>query len=391
MSWVLLAAAALAAWIWLIAARGGFWRARPRLDGPADAAAAPSDWPAVAAVIPARNEAATIARAVASLAGQDYPGPLSIVVVDDDSDDGTADLARAAATGGRPVSVITAARLEPGWAGKVWALSQGLAHIEAAPGDPAFIWLSDADIEHDPAMLRALVAEAEARALDLMSLMVLLRVRSFWERLLIPPFVFFFQKLFPFAWVNDPRAGTAAAAGGCMLLRRTALTRIGGIAAIGSALIDDVALARAVKPGGAIRLALTKGSRSLRPYPGLADIWAMVARSAFDQLGYSTLALIGTVLAMALIYLVPPAAVLAYPFHASGLAAGLGALGWAAMALAAGPTNRLYRLAWPAGLALPAAAALFVAMTVDSARRHWSGRGGAWKARTYGPARQDGR
>ena len=391
MVWTLLSAAALAAWAWLFAARGAFWRTRPRLDAAADAAAPPDRWPAVAAVIPARNEAATIARALASITAQDYPGALSVVVVDDGSEDGTAERARTAAAGDGRVSVIAAAPLARGWAGKVWALSQGLAHIDAADRDVSYVWLSDADIEHAPDMLRALVCEAEAHALDLMSLMVLLRVRSFWEKLLIPPFVLFFLKLFPFAWVNVPRARIAAAAGGCVLPRKTALTRIGGIAAIRSALIDDVALARAVKPGGAIRLALSRGSRSLRPYPRLADIWAMVARSAFDQLGHSSLALGAAVPAMVLVYLVPPAAGLAYPLHASFPAAILGALGWAAMVVAAGPINRLYGIARAGGLALPAAAALFVAMTVDSARLHWSGRGAAWKARTYAPARPDGR
>ena len=388
MVWTGLAAAALAAWLGLLAGRGGFWRARPRLDG-AGAAPPPEDWPAVAAVVPARDEAETIGHAVGALAGQDYPGEFSVVVVDDGSGDGTAAIARAAGQGA-DVAVIAAGPLAQGWKGKMWALSRGLAHVAETRPPPRYLWLTDADVVHPPDMLRALVSEAEARGLDLLSLMVRLRAEWFWERLLIPPFILFFGKLYPFAWVNDPGRRIAAAAGGCVLLRHGALERIGGIGAIRGALIDDIALARAVKPGGPIRLALTDGSRSIRRYRTLGEIWAMVARSAFDQLGYSALALIGTVLGMALVYLAPPAAVLCLPLHGGWIAAGLGAGAWAAMAFAAGPTNRLYGLPAIAGLALPVAAALFVAMTVDSARRHWLGAGRAWKSRVYAAEPGDG-
>ena len=381
MVWTGLAAAALAAWLGLLAGRGGFWRARPRLDG-AGAAPPPEDWPAVAAVVPARDEAETIGQAVAALAGQDYPGEFSVVVVDDGSGDGTAAIARAAGQGA-DVAAIEAGPLAPGWKGKVWALSRGLAYVAERSPQIRYLWLTDADIVHPPDMLRALVSEAEARTLDLLSLMVRLRVESFWERLLIPPFILFFGKLYPFAWVNDPGRRIAAAAGGCVLLRRSALERIGGIGAIRGALIDDIALARAVKPGGPIRLALTDGSRSIRRYSGLGEIWTMVARSAFDQLGYSALALIGTVLGMALVYLLAPAAVLCLPLHGEWIAAGLGAASWAAMAFAAWPVNRLYGLPAISGLALPVAAALFVAMCVDSARCHWLGAGRTWKSRVY--------
>ena len=384
MVWTVLAAIPLAVWIGLLFARGGFWRAEPRLDGAANAAPAPRDWPEVAAVVPARDEAETIGEAVRGLVAQDYPGAFSIVVVDDGSSDGTARIAQNAGAGA-DVDVIPSGALADGWKGKVWALSVGFAHVAAKRPDVRYLWLSDADIVHPPDTLRALVCETEARSLDLMSLMVRLHTGSFWERLLIPPFVFFFRKLYPFSWVNDPARRVAAAAGGCVLLRRSALERIGGIGAIKDALIDDIALARAVKPGGPIRLVLADGSRSIRRYRRLGEIWAMVARSAFDQLNYSGLALIGTVLGMTMAYLAPPVLALSLPFHGEPASAALGVFAWIAMAVAARPTGRLYGLSPWAGLALPVAALLFVAMTLDSARGHWTGRGRAWKSRVYAP------
>ena len=389
MIWTVLAAMALAAWIGLLCLRGGFWRVEPRLDGVAGAASAPGNWPGVAAIVPARDEAETVGEAVRSLAEQDYPGRFSIVVVDDESSDGTARIARDAA-GDADAAVIRSGPLAHGWKGKVWALSGGFAHVAAERSDARYLWLSDADVVHPPDMLRALVCEAEARSLDLLSLMVRLRAESFWERLLIPPFVFFFRKLFPFAWVNDSGRRIAAAAGGCVLLRRSALERIGGIGAIRNALIDDIALARAVKPGGPIRLAMTGGSTSIRRYRSLGGIWAMVARSAFDLLRYSALALAGTVVAMTIMYLAPPLLVLSWPFHGDLARGVLGAAAWIAMALAAYPTGRLYGLSPWAGFALPVAAALFVAMTVDSARCHWTGGGRVWKSRVYASERGGG-
>ncbi len=389
MVWTVLAAIPVAAWIGLLFARGGFWRAEPRLHGAASAAPALREWPEVAAVVPARDEAETIGEAVHGLVAQDYPGGFSIVVVDDGSGDGTAGIARNAG-GSAELDVIPSGPLADGWKGKVWALSRGFAHVTANRPDVRYLWLSDADIVHPPDTLRALVCEAEAGSLDLMSLMVRLHTGSFWERLLIPPFVFFFRKLYPFSWVNDPGRRVAAAAGGCVLLRRSALERIGGIGAVREALIDDIALARAVKPGGPIRLVLTDGSRSIRRYRSLGEIWTMVARSAFDQLDYSGLALIGTVSAMTLVYAVPPALALSLPLHGDAVAAALGMSAWIAMAFAVYPTVRLYGLPPWAGLALPVAAVLFVAMTLDSARCHWTGRGRAWKSRVYAPERGDG-
>ena len=389
MVWTVLAAIALAAWIGLLFARGGFWRAEPRLDEAESAAATLRDWPEVAAVVPARDEAETIGEAVRGLVAQDYPGAFSIVVVDDDSRDGTARIARNAG-GGAEVDVIPSGPLADGWKGKVWALSRGFAHVAVKRPDVRYLWLSDADIVHPPDTLRALVCESEARSLDLMSLMVRLRADSFWERLLIPPFVLFFRKLYPFSRVNDPGRRLAAAAGGCVLLRRSALERIGGFGAIKDALIDDIALARAIKPGGKIRLALTDGSRSIRRYRSLGEIWTMVARSAFDQLNYSGLALVGTILGMTIAYLAPPALALSLPLHGDPAAAALAVAAWIAMAVAAYPTGRLYGLSAWAGFALPVAAALFVAMTLDSARGHWTGRGRAWKSRVYAPEHGDG-
>ena len=367
---------ALVAWAVLMAYHGRFWRADQRLGAGAGQA---DSWPAVAAVIPARNEAETVERAVKSLLAQDYPGRFSLVLVDDGSDDGTASIAQEAAGGADNFTILQAGSPPAGWSGKMWAVSRGLAHI----GEAQYVLFSDADIEHDPANLRRLAAKAVGEKLDMVSLMVLLRCRSGWERLLIPAFVFFFQKLYPFPLVNDPSRREAAAAGGCMLVGRTALERSGGIEAIRGRLIDDCALAEIVKKKGPIWLGLTERTRSLRAYENLDDIWNMVARTAFAQLGYSYALLGGTVAVMAVLYLAPPLAAL------SGLAEGnsgklaAGLAGWLLMGKAYGPTLALYRQpAWRACL-LPLAAGLFTLMTVDSAWRHAQGRGGVWKGRGY--------
>ena len=362
------AALSLVVWLVLLFFRGRFWRADQRLDPNTPELAA---WPAVIAVIPARNEAATIGRSVASLLGQNYPGAFSLVVVDDDSDDGTA----AAAGVSDRLTVVSGEPLPPGWTGKLWAVHQGLERT----GDAAFVLLTDADIEHPPQSLRRLVAKAEQGDLDLVSLMVRLRCETFWERLLIPAFVFFFQKLFPFPRVNDPDRPEAAAAGGCMLVRRAALERSGGIEAIRHRLIDDCALAAGIKPGGPIWLGLTEDVHSLRAYQRLGEIWTMVARTAYEQLRRSPLALIGTMFGMAVIYLVPPLAVVG----GDGVARACGLAAWLLMVVAYRPTLRLYGLpAWH-GLLLPVAALFYSLMTIDSARRHGRGQGGAWKGRSY--------
>ncbi len=381
-----LALLSLLIWIYLLAFRGGFWRSAERLQ---DAPPPRDPWPAVTAVIPARNEADIIAESLTSLLEQDYPGALTVLLVDDHSDDSTVASAREAAARSRHperFDLLQAAALPAGWTGKLWALQQGSVAAEAASD---FLWFSDADIRQPPDALRRLVAKAEAEGRDLVSLMVALTCESFWERLLIPPFIYFFQKLYPFAWVKAPEARTAAAAGGCILLRREALQRIGGIAAIRDALIDDCSLAAAVKrsrpaQGGGIWLGLAEGARSIRPYAGLKPIWDMVARTAYTQLRHSPLLLFGTLIGMVLTYLVPPLLLAAFPWHQQPLTALAAGLAWLLMALSLLPTLKLYRQPWWIAPLLPLAAGLYSAMTFDSAWRHWRGIGGQWKGRVQG-------
>ncbi len=383
---IALAGLSLAIWLYLLLGRGGFWRAGVRLDGsPSDRTA----WPEVAAVVPARDEADVIGRALASLLVQDYPGAFHVILVDDHSSDGTEEVVRCAARGaGRSerLTVLQARPLPPGWAGKLWALSEGVARAEAVAPASRFLWFTDADIEHGAATLRRLVAKAEDEDLDLVSLMIALSCCRFWERLLIPPFVFFFQKLYPFAWVNDPGRRTAAAAGGCMLLRGSALRRAGGLAPIRGELIDDCALAALVKAegregGGRIWLGLTASARSLRSYPGLAGIWRMVARSAYAQLGRSPSLLVVALVGMFLTYLAPPISVLAYPLHGQAAAGAVGFAAWALMTVAVWPTLRLYRQPIALAPLLPLVALIYCAMTLHSALGHARGRGGLWKGR----------
>lgn len=381
-----LALLALAGWLWLLLARRGFWRARPVLeDEPVPALAA---WPEVVAVVPARDEAAHVAEALSSLDNQDYPGILQIVLVDDYSTDGTGEIAaKLAATARRPLHVMGPPALVPGWTGKLRALDAGIGHAAQVAPAAGHLLLSDADIAHDPASLRRLVTRLELDRLDLVSTMVRLRTDSVWERLLIPPFVFFFQMLYPFAAVNDRTSATAAAAGGCLLVRRQALREAGGLEAIRDRLIDDVALARRIKhrPGGphSIRLVHSRNNRSLRPYQDLRQIWLMVARSADEQLDHSLLLLLGTVAGMSLLYLVPVLLVLLLPVHGSFGVAASGALALILMLMAYRPTARLYGLGLPWLATLPIAALLYLGMTIDSARRYRHGRGGAWKGRTF--------
>ena len=390
MAWLLTpcAGAACAAWLFLLFCRGGFWRADQRLPpepGPLLA------WPDIMAVIPARNEADVIGRAIHSLLVQDYPAHFSLVLVDDHSDDDTAEIARAAAAAlGRAdrLAIISSAALPAGWMGKMWAVNQGIAEARRLRDTP-YVLLSDADIEHEPGNLRRLVALAETERRDLVSLMVHLHCRSSWERLLIPAFVFFFQLLYPFPLVNRRGSDVAAAAGGCMLVRSRALERIGGVAAIHDAIIDDCALARLIKTrqndkgcSGAIWLGLSERTRSLRPYNGLRDIWGMVARTAYTQLRRSPVLLIGAMLPFALVFLAPPALLAVSAITGAGLATTLAGLAWVTMAACYGPTMRIYGEPVFRTALLPLAAAFYFAMTFDSARRHWLGRGGAWKGRT---------
>jgi hopene-associated glycosyltransferase HpnB len=378
------ALAVLLGWVWLVTLHGRFWRADQRLGRPPE----PLRWPAVVAVVPARDEAEHVGAAMASLLAQDYEGEFRVVLVDDDSADGTAEAARSGAQRSGRLTVMTGRPLEPGWTGKLWAVNQGLNAAAVIAPDAAYVLFTDADIAHDPANLRRLVAKAETDGLDLVSLMVRLRCRTLWEKLLIPAFVFFFQKLYPFPWVNNPHRRTAAAAGGCMLVRRATLARIGGIAAIADRVIDDCALAAAIKSGrGTVWLGLadSDGPRSLRGYDGLGGIWHMVARSAYVQLRHSPRLLAGTVAGMVLLYALPPLALIVGLLAGDPLAAALGGAGWAVMWACWRPTLEDYGVPHLAGLLLPLAAMLYLAMTIDSARRTRAGRGGAWKGRTYAP------
>ncbi len=371
-----LALLSLAVWLGLIFANGGFWLARER-----DTRAMPAEpetWPAVVAVVPARDEADVIACSIGSLAAQDYPGAFRIVLVDDSSSDGTGDIARA--LGSERVQVLTGAPLAAGWTGKLWAVSQGVAR---AGDGPTWLWLTDADIEHAPDTLRMLVTRGEAGGLALVSLMAKLRCDTFAERMTIPAFVFFFQMLYPFGRVNRP-GGIGAAAGGCMLVRREALERAGEIAAIRGALIDDCTLGALLKKQGPVWLGLTDRSRSIRPYDGFGPIAAMISRSAYAQLRYSPLLLTGTVLGLLLVYAVPP--VLA--ILGSGMARWSALAAWALMALAFQPMLRFYRRSPLWGVGLPLIAAFYAFCTLLSAWQHAQGRGGMWKGRAQAVAGQ---
>lgn len=388
MTLIALAALSLAIWGYLLAFHGRFWHADQRL---APLGPAPAAWPAVIAVVPARNEADVIRRSMTSLLDQDYPGPFQVVLVDDSSDDGTGDAARRLATEhprGTRLCVVDGTPLPEGWVGKMWAVHNGIRRADESDPKAPYLWLTDADIAHGPGVLRALVTKAEAARLDLVSLMALLHCRRPWERLLIPAFVYFFQKLYPFPLVNDPRHHVAGAAGGCMLVRRDALRTIGGIGAIRGEVIDDCALGRALKKNGPIWLGLAEDTHSIRPYEGLKDIWRMVARSAYDQLGYSPLVLAGTVVGMFLVYLVPPVVALGTPWHGNVAAGVMAGLAWLLMAWSCRPTLALYGKPAPAAL-LPVAGLLYNLMTLDSALAYYRGRGGFWKGRAQAPARRN--
>ncbi|MFC0399955.1 glycosyltransferase [Paraburkholderia rhizosphaerae] len=383
----ILSCLSLLIWCVLLFARGGFWRARPAVPLATDARDA---WPAVVAVVPARNEADVIGAALTSLLKQDYAGAFHVVVVDDHSTDGTADAARAAALQLQcpdRLTVVLAKPLPAGWSGKVWAQSQGIEAVRAHGLPSDYLLLTDADIGHPADAVAQLVARADAEKRDLVSLMVRLRCDSFWEKALIPAFVFFFAKLYPFSWVNNPRNRTAAAAGGCMLVRRSALEEAGGIESIRDALIDDCTLAARIKHRGEgrhpIRLDVAARSLSLRPYDDWQEIWNMIARTAFTQLHYSAWLLVGTVAGMVIIYMVPP--VVALTLGPLGWPAWLA---WGAMCCAYAPMLRYYGRSPFWAPFLPLIALFYVSATIGSAVRYWRGKGGQWKARVQAPAQE---
>jgi hopene-associated glycosyltransferase HpnB len=433
---LLLSLLSLLIWLYLLGLRGQFWRSDQLLESsPASPStsgqsAIPTVLPAICAVIPARNEADLLPTTIRSLLTQDYPGEFTIIVVDDHSTDGTAQAAIETAESlqqAHRLQVMQAAPLPPGWTGKLWAMEQGVQKAQATA--PDYILLTDADIQHDSLNLHRLSSKAVQDSLSLVSVMVRLRCDSFWERLLIPAFVFFFEKLYPFRWVNDPTNSTAAAAGGCILVRRETLNAIGGIASIRDALIDDCALAKAVKgstplpvtdfmggsqfvshpdlmgelqfaptdsslltphsPYTLIWLGLSDRTLSLRPYPSLKSIWDMVARSAYTQLNYSPLLLVGTVLGMAIVYLVPPLSLMLGLMIGRWEIALVGLGGWLLMTIAYFPTVQFYRCSPGYALALPGIAFLYNLMTIDSAWRHWRGQGGVWKGRVYERVRSE--
>lgn len=372
--------ASLAACMWLLWGQGFFWRTDVRLPPGPGPGGEPRVWPSVAVVVPARDEAEVLPLSLPSLLAQEYPGPARILLVDDGSADGTGELARTLAEqapGGPELTVISPGDPEPGWTGKLWAVRHGIARARAdGAGGPDFLLLTDADIAHAPDSLRRLVGAALTSRLDLVSQMARLRVATGWERMIVPAFVYFFAQLYPFRWVNRPSARTAAAAGGCVLLRTEAAVRAGLPDSIRNAVIDDVTLGRAVKrSGGRIWLGLAEGVTSVRPYAGLRPLWRMVSRSAYAQLRNNPLVLVGTVLGLALVYLVPPVWACAGSL--------LGGAAWLVMTVTYVPMLRYYgQPLWLAPL-LPVTAALYLAMTVDSGVQHHRGRGAAWKGRTY--------
>lgn len=369
-------------WLYLLLLRGGFWRERPE-SGKRARPAADISWPEIAAIIPARNEAGVVGRVVTALLGQKYSGRFSIILVDDNSEDDTSAEARAAADAAIAAGsshrfvVVKGKKLAVGWTGKLWAVHQGLAEAQRVVPNATYLLLTDADIAHAPDSLTTLVGRAEEGKYNLVSLMAKLKTDTFAEKALIPAYIFFFQKLYPFAWVRDPKHKLGAAAGGCMLVRTKALKEIGGIAAIRGALIDDCALGRAIKATGPIWLGLAGNVTSLRGYPAWRDIWNLIARSAFTQLHHSTLLLIGSVLGMVLTYLLPPyLAINADP----GLRP-LGIIAWAMMAIAYLPTLANYQRSPLWAPFLPLIASFYTVATVASAWRYWRGQGGQWKGR----------
>lgn len=370
----------LAAWLWLLLCQGFFWRTDVRLPAREE----PAEWPFVCVVVPARDEASVLPESLPSLLAQDYPGRAEVFLVDDGSSDGTGELARELARrhGGLPLTVGSPGEPPAGWTGKLWAVRHGIGLARAR--GPEYLLLTDADIAHEPGSLRELVAAARTGGLDLVSLMARLRVESVWERLVVPAFVYFFAQLYPFRRIAVDGSRTAAAAGGCVLLRADAAERARIPDAIRHAVIDDVALAKAVKRGGGrIWLGLADRVDSVRPYPRLHDLWRMVSRSAYAQLRHSPPLLAGTVAGLALVYLVPPVALLAGLATGAAWAAAAAGLAWVLMAATYLPMLRYYRQPrWLAPL-LPVTAFLYLLMTVDSAVQHYRGRGAAWKGRTY--------
>ncbi len=373
------AAVSLAAWIYLIVFHGGFWITSRYNDLPEPASR--SDWPEIVTVIPARDEAPNIGNCIRSILSQPYAGTLSVILVDDQSSDGTAALAMAAAAeigAADRLTVLPGNSPPAGWTGKLWALKQGLSRVEARDVAPSYILLTDADIVYSGDVLPRLVTRAETQGLTMTSVMARLRCESFAERFLIPAFIFFFQMLYPFSWVTRRDRATAAAAGGCILARWSALHEAGGIDAIRGSLIDDCAMGGLLKSRGPVWLGFSKGVSSVRPSDTFEDVGQMISRSAYAQLGYSPLLLAGTVLAMAVVYLAP---VLIGCFGGGSVSQVMALVAWVLMAFAFQPTLRYYQRSPIWGLILPAIAFTYLIYTLNSAYQYYRGRGGMWKGR----------
>jgi hopene-associated glycosyltransferase HpnB len=381
-----LAGFSLVAWIVLVFFWGGFWQIA-RSDADHDPMPSIADRPRICVIVPARNEAAMIAQSVISLAEQNYPGEFRIFVVDDHSEDGTASIARGAAEkagASSRVEILAAPQLAPGWTGKLSAMNAGV-HA-AAQSAPEYFWFTDADIAHSPDSLRRLVARGLAQRFDLASLMVLLRTDTFPEKLLIPAFLYFFLMLYPPRWIAGSSGRTAGAAGGCILMRADTLERIGGLAAIRGEVIDDCALARAVKrSGGRIWMGLTRSSRSLRGYGSFSELRDLIARTAFTQLKYSTFLLFGTLLGMILVFVSPAALTFSPSAHVWPLAL----LAWCLMSVSFMPTLAFYRVSPILAPVLPIVVLFYLYATCLSAVRYWIGRGGQWKGRAQAQPHND--
>lgn len=378
-----------AGWVYMAFYRGWFWRTDVRLTGYARLR---GRWPRVAVIVPARNESGVLPQTLASLLKQDYPGAFHVYVVDDSSTDSTGDTASNIAQFNELTHKLTVTKAKPlpdGWAGKVWAMQQGL---DATVGFRArYLLLTDADIVHPADSMRKLVSQSVDDEFDIVSVMAKLPTNAGWERFLLPAFVYFFSMLYPFKWVSSASKRTTAAAGGCLLIRRTALDTAGGFKAISDRVIDDCSLAKAVRDsGGRSWLGYADGVESVRGYGSLGEIWRMVTRSAYDQLRYSPLLLVGTLLGLGVLFAAPvlaavtgavvvagdwPGGVAAWTALVSGIAA------WEIMSNTYAPVLKMHGLTRERGLLLPFAAIMYLAMTVDAARRHHFGGGVAWKGR----------
>jgi hopene-associated glycosyltransferase HpnB len=337
----------------------------------------------IAVIIPARNEADVIAQTITSLLNQTCANSIHIFLVDDGSTDGTAQVAREAAARaghGAQVTIIAGPPLPQGWSGKLWAVQQGIERAREI--DPRFFLLTDADIVHAPENIATLVSIAETGGYDMASFMVKLHCGTLAEKFLVPAFVFFFFMLYPPAWIRDPRRRTAGAAGGCILIRPEALEHAGGMAAIRGEIIDDCALARAVKSsGGRVWLGLSESAASARPYQTFAEAGRMISRTAFNQLHHSVWLLLFSLAGLVVTYLLPPALLLSgqrWPVI-------VGASAWLLMITAYLPMVRFYRLNFLWALALPLIAVFYMCATLHSAVRYWSGSGGLWKGRVQDP------